>query len=71
MREIGAKRLELVTPKKDILYRYITKINPQPRSVPNNELSKNGEISSTKATTSVKAIFHMSPFARSLIPNQC
>ena len=36
VREIGAKRLELVTPKKDILYRYITKINLQPRSVPNN-----------------------------------
>ena len=46
MREIGAKRLELVTPKKDILYRYIAKINPQLRSVPNTSSPPKSRLSS-------------------------
>ena len=46
VREIGAKRSELVTLKKDILYRYIAKINPQPRSVPNTSSPPKSGLSS-------------------------
>ena len=46
VRENGAKRSELVTPKKDILYRYIAKINPQPRSVPDTSSPPKSGLSS-------------------------
>ena len=46
VREIGAKRSELVTPKKDILYRYTMKINPQLRLVPNTSSPPKSGLSS-------------------------